>query len=193
MSEMSEIKTVDITPTRQGIEHMARLFSQEIDQANETIAKAESVQKYLEGEEAFRELKAFPFEAFPFDVHQLVIEGLDLLIEQEAKRTESLQEGLDECNRVLSLEQTEPTSKPEPKVYVIRPGDRLQVKSQLGSGQTVKPLWVAGQWVTVIVIGRSTLTVQTDDGKPSIKLRNSYFDLKTHQPGPHFEPTAVKN
>ena len=197
---MSEkIATIDITPTRAGIEHIARLFSQEIERANETIIKAEKVKDYLDSEDAINQLPGFMFDA-----QKVIAEGLDLLIEQEELRIQSQESGLVECRRCLvqyenlaaqAEEASVSTSESQPKAkayiaYIVKPGDRIQVRHKLANGQSVRPRWIAGQWVTVVSLGRSTLTVQPDDGQSPVRLSNHCFDLQTLSPVAA-EPTAA--
>ena len=77
--------TIDCTPTVQGFKHMRRMFQETIASSEKKIALCDA---YLSGE---LKLSRLP--------ESLVCEALELVLQQEAERVESMREGIAEASK----------------------------------------------------------------------------------------------
>ena len=144
-----EIKFVIIAPDQRGLEHIASLFSQQIDESEQTISKAEQLIAYLDDTEKI--VSQLPDKLW--QSAELLIQGLELVISQEQERIISMQKGIDAAS---------PFAQPaEPKAHAYKVGDLVQIRRKRSdNGQPVKPNWTHDLWARVEKVGRTTLTVR---------------------------------
>jgi hypothetical protein len=98
-----ERRTVNIMPTSEGFEAMARIFRETVAQSEQKIAQVEEFQrKYENWQENFSEFADAPdtvvqllCQELLFDYRALLSDALDALEDQERSRIASIQEGIE--------------------------------------------------------------------------------------------------
>lgn len=100
------MKTVNLQPTPEGVRHMAKMFTECKQGAEQTIAHAEALQNLADSEGGIRYAlgrlalrgSAQSSGLAGCDVEQLLTQALEALVERESERVRSMDAAIAECN-----------------------------------------------------------------------------------------------